>query len=153
MCNGEGTYAEAFDGRGFTLVEVMFAMAVSTIALLSLALLQAAAVKGNTSSRKGTQACFLAQSIIERIEEGSTIGSTVIGARSLPDHPAGNILASGAMDHVDGKGAVGGPFNLRWQVSTHTNWSREVKVDVSWQSTLGLKRQVELSTVFRESTD
>ena len=148
-----GKFSEAIDGRGFTLIEVMFAMAVSTIALLSLSLLQTAAIKGNASSGKDTQACFLAQSIIERIKDGSTLDSTAVGEASLPDNHTGNILASGVMDRVDGQGDIGGPFNLSWKVSAHTDWSREVKVDVSWVCVSGLKRKVELSTIFMGGAD
>lgn len=135
--------------KGFTLVEVLIAMVVATIGLLSLFMLQGRAVKGNMAGSECTQAVFLAQQTLERIKDGFVAAEGTFGFMDM-SHTDGNIiLDSGKMEGIDGRGDMGGRFNLQWQVTANTDWSRRVTVNVSWNSILGLTRHVRLTSISR----
>lgn len=55
------------DNRGFTLTEVMIALAVFTIGILAVNAMQTASIKGNSKARKITEAGNLATDRIENI--------------------------------------------------------------------------------------
>lgn len=135
--------------RGFTLAEVLIAMVVATIGLLSLFMMQGYAVKGNMAGRECTQAVFLAQQTLEHIKEGFLVADDTFGCMDLSDTDANRILYAGNMEGIDGRGDMGGPFNLQWQVTANTEWSRRVTVNVSWDSIWGLRRHVRLRSISR----
>lgn len=53
--------------NGFTLIEVLIAVAILAIGILGLAKMQIAAIKGNACARKGTEAMVIAQKQIETL--------------------------------------------------------------------------------------
>ena len=79
-----GTSCRARSGmRGFSLLEVLVTMAVSSLALLGAAMLTMHAMKLNQSGRFRTQAIVLSSDIAERIEankDGATTGAYVLAA-------------------------------------------------------------------------
>ncbi len=52
---------------GFTLIEVLLAMAIFTIGILAIGSLQLAAIKGDSKARFSTEAAVLAQDTLERL--------------------------------------------------------------------------------------
>lgn len=52
---------------GFTLIEVLLAMAIFTIGILAIGSLQLAAIKGDSTARFSTEAAVLAQDTLERL--------------------------------------------------------------------------------------
>lgn len=56
-----------FNQKGFTLVEVLVAVAIVSVGLLAVASMQSTAIKGNTSARDATIAVQLAEEMIDRI--------------------------------------------------------------------------------------
>lgn len=135
--------------KGFTLVEVLIAMVVASIGLLSLFMMQGHAVKGNMAGSECTQAVFLAQQTLERIKDGFLVSDGTFGFMDLSDTDENRILDAGKMEGIDGRGDMGGPFNLQWQVTANTEWSRRVTVNVSWNSIWGLTRHVRLRSISR----
>lgn len=84
------------DERGFTLIEVLFAMTIFTIGVLALAGLQARYISGNAAARMQTEATALAAAYLERL-------------RALPyAHPE---LRAAAV-HRDRRG----PYRVAWTV-------------------------------------
>jgi type IV pilus modification protein PilV len=57
------------DSRGFTLIEVMFALAIFAIGILGLYALQLSSIKGNSSAGKRTQAVAWAANRMEILQE------------------------------------------------------------------------------------
>jgi prepilin-type N-terminal cleavage/methylation domain-containing protein len=139
----------AIDQRGLTLLEVLIALFVATIGLLSLSSMQISAIRGNGLSRECTQATFLAQSILERIKDGNGVADGTFGFIDMSGTDAGIIIDSGAKDGIDGRGDRGGPFKVQWQVASNTAWSRKISVNVSWSSISGRARQVRIASVSR----
>lgn len=64
--------------HGTNLVEVMVALAILSIGLLGLAMLQLQGLKHNTGSYSSTQATFLANEIIERMRANSSAASSYV---------------------------------------------------------------------------
>lgn len=124
-------------------------MTIATIALLSIAFMQNAVVRGNIAGGRLTQATFLAQGMLERIKDTNAVA----GGVAQPAYPSGPdrdaFLDSGMIYGVDERGSIGGPFQLQWQVAAFTEWSKKVTVTVSWNSIVGRKRFVSLSSVHR----
>lgn len=134
---------------GFTLVEIMIAMAVASIGLISLAYLQSTAVKGNTASGRFTQATYLAQNILERVKNGDLVRDETFGFPKGSVSESGMPQDTGELNDVDQGGYPGGPFMVQWQVVPHTAWSRQVAVAVSWRSVLGHIRHLRLVSASR----
>ena len=55
------------DSKGFTLIEVLVAMAIFSIGILAVASMQLAGTKGSSSARFSTEAAVLAQSRMESL--------------------------------------------------------------------------------------
>jgi prepilin-type N-terminal cleavage/methylation domain-containing protein len=131
--------------RGFSLVEVLVATAVLSVALVSLAQLFAIATKANTSSRSTTIAAVLAEQKMEQLRsltwgfdtiglpfsdistDLSVVPETPIGGPGLSPSPAGTLSqnTTGFVDYVDafgrwvGTGAqppAGTIYIRRWSV-------------------------------------
>jgi len=149
MNNTSESSARNADRRGFTLLEVIIAMTIAGIGLLSLALLQDTAVKGNSLSGRFTQATFLAQGMLERIKEGNIVEDGTFGPMDMADTQVGAIIDAGTIIGIDECGEKGGPFDLQWQVAANTQWSRKITVNVSWNSVLGMVRNIRLASISR----
>ena len=139
-----------YDGcNGFTLIEILFAMAVASIGLISLAFMQSTAVKANTAGDRFSQATFLAQTMLERVKDGHMVGENAFGYSRGSDDRSGTFKDAGELKSLDQSGEMGGPFNVRWQVAAHTDWSRQVTVTVSWPSGPGRTRHLSLVSASR----
>jgi type IV pilus assembly protein PilV len=135
--------------KGFTLLEVMIAIFVATIGILSLSLMQTSAIKGNCAGNEGTMATFLAQDMLERIKGGDFVDSELFGFIETVDEGPGAILISDGLNGIDASGGTDGPFDVKWQIATNTNWSRRIAVTVSWKSILGSTRYVNFVSISR----
>jgi prepilin-type N-terminal cleavage/methylation domain-containing protein len=141
----------SYDGRfdGFTLVEILIAMAVASIGLISLAYLQSSAIKANTLSSRFTQATYLAQNILERVKFGHMVQEKTFGYRKVSAAASEMLQDTGEIKGVSQRGDPGGPFNVQWRAATHTEFSRQVAVTVSWRSILGYTRHLRLVSASR----
>jgi len=80
---------------GFTLIEVVVAMAILTIGILAIIAIQYSVVNGNTNANVVTQEMYLGQLVLERMKNRET--------------PAG--LAANSLTGVDMEGNSPGPYN------------------------------------------
>ena len=135
--------------RGFTLIEVLIAMVIATVGLLGLTLMQGSAIEGNGTSSKFSQATFLAQDMLESIKDGNVVAEGTFGFVDMDTYGGPNIMDSGTSNGIDENGDPGGPFNLQWTVFANTDWSRRVTVNVTWNTTLGITRGVNLESISR----
>lgn len=128
--------------KGFTLIEVMIAMAVFAIGMLAVGSMQIAATKGNTSSGKMTSAVTIAQNQMEQLislayDDPSNLNDTD------GDGTAGlNSNTSGTADHA----ATSGQYNVYWNVAADNpiRNTKTIEVIVTWQ---GGQRQVALTSI------
>lgn len=73
--------------KGFTLMEVMVAMAILAIALVSIFQLQSQSISMATDSRFLTTAALLAQSKMVEVETQSTLSNKTESGDFGPDYP------------------------------------------------------------------
>lgn len=83
---------------GFTIIEVVIAMAIFAIGILAVASLQVATIKGNSSARKMTDAVTLAENRLETMLNlpyaGITDGQATEGAFTISWNVAENVVAA-----------------------------------------------------------
>jgi type IV pilus assembly protein PilV len=117
------------DGRGFSLVEVLIAIVVLSIAMMGLATLQVRCIRSNDLANRTTQATHLAQEKLEelifRVAEGEHFGAGV----TFDDQ---NPVAMPA----DDEGAI---FTRSWnfQDDVPVPASRTIIVTVAWSDNMG----------------
>jgi len=146
---GNERHLSKYDQLGFSLLEVLLALFIAMVGLLSLSSMQASAIKGNGASIQRTRAVYLTQSMLEKIADGDVASTRVFGymdmATAVPSAP----LESGSMTGINCYGDVGGPFDLQWNVFHNTTWSRRIDVTVTWIGAIGHTRNVNLVTSTR----
>ena len=123
-----------YDKRGFTLIEVMVAMAIFAVGILALAGLQTNYISGNAQARLKTEATALGGHVIEQL-------------RSMPfDSPD---LDPTTNPHQPPAGSTG-PYDVQWSVADNTpvNNAKMVTVAVTPANRNG--RPVRLSTIIAE---
>jgi len=101
---------------GFTLIEVLFALALFSVGLFALSMMQAYFAKGLADSRSIVHATDIAMG---KIEELSGITS--------PLDPAFNTGG-----HNETKNAGNKTYNVQWNVVDNGNLTLDITVSVSW---------------------
>ncbi len=112
---------------GFTLIEVLLAMAIFTIGILAIGSLQLATIKGDSTARFSTEAAVLAQDSLERlIAQRLDPGAALLPAEFRSDL---NNDPSRAFEDSTGK------YTVDWIVSPlHNPINNAVTIDmtVTW---------------------
>ena len=126
--------------RGFTLVEVLIAMVIMTIALVSMAEMMAITLRMQMMGRNGTAAIRLVQSKIDELVAVNFTSATVA---------VGGSLTADATGYND---APDNGFTRRWQIAAITGETRVRTLTVRVTPTINDRRtnaQVELTTIIR----
>lgn len=128
---------------GFTLIEVMIAMAILGVGLLSIAVAQLSAIKVSGRSKNLQQAMFLAREQMDDIE-ALPLGSPLLQTAAVTDDPANPIQASSDPDDQT-------RFTRSVTVTPNTPSAglAQVSVTVVWTNQQGGPRQVQLNSVKR----
>ena len=121
--------------EGFTLIEVLIAMAIFAVGILALAGLQVTYIGGNSSAQMQTEATALGAQVIEHL-------------KSLPFDAA--ELDPAANPHQPPAGGSG-PYDVRWTVSDNTpvNNAKTIAVTVTPINRVN-GRRVNISTIIAE---
>ena len=121
--------------EGFTLIEVLIAMAIFAVGILALAGLQVTYIGGNSSAQMQTEATALGAQVIEHL-------------KSLPFDAA--ELDSAANPHQPPAGGSG-PYDVRWTVADNTpvNNAKTIAVTVTPINRVN-GRRVNISTIIAE---
>ena len=123
--------------RGFTLLEIIVAIAILSFGLLAIATMQASAIKGNTHAFGITEAMTLVQNRVERLmslpyndttldETGTIDGVAGLDDTAAPDQadPRNPIQISGSHRQ----------FNVFWNIAP--NWplqnTKTIRVIATW---------------------
>lgn len=135
------------DTKGFTLLEVLFAMAIASFGFMCLALMHGASAQGNVLGNRVTQATYLAQQGIEAVKS-APVDASVVAVQ-------GAVLSDVAEVNLDETGAAtaDGKFTRRTIIQYNTAFSRLVTVNVS-MNTAGwdpqsINRTITLTTTTR----
>lgn len=125
---------------GFTLVEVMIALAVLGFGLLAMALMQLTAMSGARSGRHTTQAAVIARDQMESFQRlawtspqlAPTAGwTTPVTITSTPDGGAG----------------VEQSYAVAWRITNvDANWIRNIDVRVTWNEPAFAGRTLTISS-------
>jgi type IV pilus assembly protein PilV len=120
--------------RGFSLIEVVCALAVLGIGLMAVAGLQMSAVRNNSTGNEMTIALMLAEARIETLKNTDDLST-------LP-------LSSTTESGIDANGQPGGMYDRITTVSNTLggNFSRQIEVTVRWRRLVG-SRSLTLSTL------
>jgi len=108
--------------RGLTLIEVMIALLITTIALLGALATVGMTVRGANFSRTATEASVLAQSKLEQLVSlpQGTVGTLPAGSTETTLDGNGNTVANGIFTRI-----------VTWTASTDT-LRRTCTVEVDW---------------------
>jgi prepilin-type N-terminal cleavage/methylation domain-containing protein len=122
---------------GFTLVEVLIALAILGVGILALSAMQVEALQQGSAGRHTADASATARSYLEQVHRLDW--GTLTTARD--NGPWTNVFWSGASDTVNvgvdvpGAGNVTSTehaYDVRWTVTDVTTCLRDVQVRVSW---------------------
>jgi type IV pilus assembly protein PilV len=131
------------DEHGFSLIEVLVAVAILAIGLLAIGRMQVATVRNTTNSNTTTQAVMLAHQKMEEI-------------KNTPDI---NDLADEDESNIDASGNAGGIFTRRTRISntpdiniagvptSTSDFAREVEIQVEWTTMHGGNRTITLNSI------
>jgi type IV pilus assembly protein PilV len=123
--------------QGFTMLELLIAIAILAIGLLGLATLQSTSIQGNRDSKEMTTAVFLAEKKMEELKSSPFNAAPLnIGSSTDSNNP------------MNGSGTSGGIFNRSWTIQRYlsSNNMKQVTVSVSWAIS-GKSHSVSLDTV------
>jgi len=136
-----------FGNKGFTLLEVMIAMAILAVGLLAIAGMQIIAIRANAQSREVTEAITLATRHLDYLK------SLPYNDPALDDTEEtnnDNLTDTQNVDHSDPNNPINGKYNRIWNVadSTPNPNTKTVMVIVSWLSGPNqISKQVQFPTV------
>jgi type IV pilus assembly protein PilV len=125
------------NNQGFTMLELLIAIAILAIGLLGLATLQTSSIQGNRDSKEMTTAVFLAEKKMEELKSSPFTASPInIGTTNDSNNP------------MNGSGASGGIYNRSWNVQTYMSSAnmKQITVTVAWNMA-GKNHSVSLDTV------
>jgi len=128
---------------GFTLLEVMIAMAILGVGLLSIAVAQLSAIKLSSRSKNLQQAMFLAREQMDDIE-ALPLGSALLQVGATTNDPGNPLSTSTDPDDQT-------TYNRSVTVTPNSPSAglAQVSVTVIWNGAQGGIRQVQLNSVKR----
>jgi prepilin-type N-terminal cleavage/methylation domain-containing protein len=102
--------------QGFSLVELLIALAILALSMLAAASMQFGSIRNNASGNMVTQANMLAKAKMEELK--STTDLSTLG----PGEEAG----------IDAAGQAGGIYKRSWTVESLGSTARRITVTVQW---------------------
>lgn len=120
--------------KGFTLLEVMIAVFLLTVAIMGVASLTTSVIKGNSSSQALTTATTLAK---DKMEEQKAASFTALPTAGSPDY----AKADGTVQ----TSAAGSYYSRTWGVAGTD--PKTITVTVIWPTNQTVQRRVELKTI------
>lgn len=102
--------------NGFSLVEVLIAMAVMALSMLAAASMQYDSVRNNSSGDMVTQANMLAKAKMEELKNTADVST----------------LTDGFENNIDAEGRPGGIYNRSWTVTALGTSARRLTIVVQW---------------------
>ena len=114
---------------GFTLIEILIALAILTVALVSVAKFQSSGIKENVVSQQRSLATFLAESKLEELHNTNFA-----------------IITNGSDVKVDDPNNPKVTYTRQWTVTSTTADTKTVAITISWNDNEGNPSNLDLST-------
>lgn len=114
---------------GFSLIEILIAMAILALAMLAAATMQIGSIRNNASGNTVTQASMLAKAQMEVL-------------KNTPDI---EDIADGNEFNIDADGQPDGIYNRSWRVVNRGANARRITVTVEWTKR-GKSRSIVISS-------
>ena len=131
------TRASSRAKRGFTIIEVIIAVALFGVGITALTSMQLYSIRGANSGRHQTQASAIAESQMEQLQRLTWSQLSAGGGWSTPV-TRNNMVQSG----------VEKAYDLDWRVTDLVaGWTRTIDVRVRWGDPGRLNRSVVLSSI------
>lgn len=125
---------------GFTILEVVIAMAILGFGLLSVALMQIQAMNGGRSGRHTSQAAVIARDQME------TFQRVAWGSAALAQ-TAGWSAPVVVNNQPDGGGGTEQAYSVAWRITdVDANWIKNVDVRVTWNEPSFANRTLTISS-------
>ena len=102
--------------KGFSLVELLIAMAILTLAMLAAASMQFGSIRNNASGNLVTVANMLAKSKMEELKNTTDL----------------TTLASDGETGINAEGQPGGIYDRSWTIENLGTTARRITVTVTW---------------------
>lgn len=115
--------------NGFSLIELLIAMAILAVSMLAAASMQIGSIRNNATGNMVTQANMLAKAQMEVLKNRTDV-TTLVG---------------GVENNIDAAGQPGGIYNRSWIVSNLGTSARRITVTVQWTKR-GRSRRIILSS-------
>ena len=138
---------------GFTLLEVMMALLILSVALLGLASLSSTVIQNNSYSNNYTTATLLAQDKLEELlnrafthvdlEDANTANNTTADFFSTVVFDSQDTQ----VDETGTAGAAGGVFTRTVNIWPVSSTRKDIAVILTWEDDQGNTRTVSLSTI------
>jgi len=146
------------NNQGFTLIEIMIAMVIFAIGILSVAALQTKATKGNISANRSTRAFTWCSDRMEMLMSLPYIDPTNLD--DLPD-PGRTYTPAQTADGIDNdydgqidEANENGDIRISWNVIRNDGApgnppqnTKSITVTVTWSTPMGQEKTVNLTTV------
>ena len=129
----EKKFKSSYKERGFTLIEVLIAMAIFSIGILGVGTMQLRSTTGNTSARIRTEASIWGQDLVETLMLRSYSDALLtVGAHPPPAIP-GNVAGNYQMQWRvwDDSAAVAGAITQSLNGTTPTTNTKIVEVTIT----------------------
>jgi len=126
-----GVAAGPASQKGFTIIEVMVAIAILSVGMLAAWALQYSSTRGNTSSRNLTLSASCASDRLEQLIQLPYAHADLAAGTSTPAQDADGI-DNNFNGEIDEPGETG-PLRISWQVTDDTPipQTKTIRVDVS----------------------
>ena len=102
--------------KGFSLIELLIALAILALAMLAAALMQFNSIRNNTSGDIVTQANMLAKAKMEELKNTADL----------------TTLTNGAENGINAAGQPGGIYDRTWTIENLGTTARRITVTVQW---------------------
>ncbi len=123
--------------RGFTLIEMMIALLVFGLGMVTLSSMQLMAMSGSSRGRHATQAAAVAESQMEQLQRLTWAQLGPTGGWSAPVTRTNSV-----------QGQAEAVYSVDWRITDLVaNWTRSVDVRVSWNDPGRPNRSVVLSGI------
>jgi type IV pilus assembly protein PilV len=145
--------------QGFTLIEIMIAMVIFVVGLLSVAAMQTSATKGNNTANRSTRAFTWCSDRMEVLMTLPYTDANLVGAPDPGTLYTPAQTADGIDNDYDGQideAGEGGAVTITWNVIDNDGVAgappppdntKSIAVTVTWRTPMGKQKSLTLNTV------